>query len=88
MQVRVDAESIAFQASSAVESFKTNRALDQLMYAQQLLFDRQVCCLLSTLFHLVIVYSGAPPVTLNWFHKKCTKSDYTKVGALIPYEKG
>lgn len=42
MQVRVDAESIAFQASSAVESFKTNRALDQLMYAQQLLFDRQI----------------------------------------------
>lgn len=42
MQVRVDAESIAFQASSAVESFKTNNSLDRLILAQQNLFDRQI----------------------------------------------
>lgn len=43
MQVRVDAESIAFQVSGAVESFKTNNSLDKLISAQQNLFDRQVC---------------------------------------------
>ncbi|KAG0711629.1 ATP-binding cassette sub-family D member 4 [Chionoecetes opilio] len=42
MQVRVDAESIAFQGSSAVESFKTNNSLDKLIFAQQRLFDRQI----------------------------------------------
>lgn len=50
MQVRVDAESIAFQVSSAVESFKTNNSLDKLISAQQNLFDIQV----NTYFILTI----------------------------------
>lgn len=50
MQVRVDAESIAFQVSGAVESFKTNNSLDKLVSAQQNLFDMQV----NTYFTLTI----------------------------------
>lgn len=42
MHIRVNSEAIAFHASGEIELVKTNRALSQLIRAQQTVFNRQV----------------------------------------------
>ncbi|XP_064113908.1 lysosomal cobalamin transporter ABCD4-like isoform X2 [Macrobrachium nipponense] len=56
MQVRVNAESVAFHVSGSVESRKTNQALDLLIRSQQKLFNRQIWL---TFFKNILDYFGS-----------------------------
>lgn len=56
MQIRVNAEAIAFHVSGAVESCKTNKALDLLIRTQQRLFNQKV---LLNLVRFLIDYLGS-----------------------------